>query len=116
MGYSRDGQPWVGRVPGAFLGASASAPAPAPDSDADIDAENTADVDGLWMTAAFTGHGMPVAPRCGIAVAQMILGKENDGVRVPGAWIPSEERVAGARTMELPKTLEDMLRLLPPLD
>ncbi|KAI1190342.1 FAD dependent oxidoreductase [Nemania serpens] len=114
MGYSRDGQPWVGRVPGAFLGAS------------DNDAENTGistsavDVDGLWMTAAFTGHGMPVAPRCGIAVAQMILGKggegEKDGVRVPRAWIPSVERVAGARSMELPRTLEDMLRLLPPLD
>ncbi|KAI1199626.1 FAD dependent oxidoreductase [Nemania serpens] len=106
MGYSRDGQPWVGRVPGAFLGASG----------------RDADVDGLWMSAAFTGHGMPVAPRCGIAVAQMILGRENedeDGgvrVRVPRAWIPSEERVAGARTMELPRTLENMLRMLPPLD
>ncbi|KAI1113694.1 FAD dependent oxidoreductase [Nemania sp. NC0429] len=108
MGYSRDGQPWVGRVPGSFLST---------DSDSSHDHDP---VDGLWMCAAFTGHGMPVAPRCGIVVAQMMLGKEgeddDDAVRVPRAWIPSEERVAGARTMELPRTLEDMLQMLPPVD
>ncbi|KAI2643149.1 FAD dependent oxidoreductase [Xylaria nigripes] len=92
MGYSRDDQPWVGRVPGVFLGS-----------------ENGAD--GLWMSAGFTGHGMPVAPRCGIAVAEMILGKE--GVKVPSAWIVSEERAAKARFMEFPTTLEAMLNSLP---
>ncbi|KAI0536566.1 FAD dependent oxidoreductase [Xylaria digitata] len=93
MGYSRDGHPFVGRVPVTFL------------------AEGGA-VDGLWISAAFTGHGMPVAPRCGIAVAEMILGRESS-VEVPAAWIPSDERISRARSMEFPRTLEDMLRLLP---
>ncbi|KAI0106455.1 FAD dependent oxidoreductase [Nemania sp. FL0031] len=97
MGYSRDGHPWVGRVPGVFLG------------DEVLDAGDPAD--GLWMSAAFTGHGMPVAPRCGIAVAQMMLGKE--GVDLPAGWSPSKERVAGARLMELPRTLEELLKALP---
>ncbi|KAI0414139.1 FAD dependent oxidoreductase [Xylaria grammica] len=96
MGYSRDGHPFVGRVPGAIL--------------AESGAEDAAE--GLWISAAFTGHGMPVAPRCGIAVAEMILGKQG-GVKVPAAWIPSEERISRARSMELPRTLEDMLNSLP---
>ncbi|KAI1305709.1 FAD dependent oxidoreductase [Xylaria venustula] len=99
MGYSRDGHPFVGSVPGSFLAKAR-----------DDASESVAD--GLWISAAFTGHGMPVAPRCGIAVAEMILGKK-DGVKVPAAWIPSEERVARARFLQLPRTLEDMLRSLP---
>ncbi|KAI0427343.1 FAD dependent oxidoreductase [Xylaria sp. FL1042] len=111
MGYSRDSHPFVGRVPGSFLaeaeGESASTSASASKSNAE-----NGTVDGLWISAAFTGHGMPVAPRCGIAVAEMMLGKEG-GVKVPAAWIPSEERIAGARLMQLPRTLEDLLRSLP---
>ncbi|KAI0459958.1 FAD dependent oxidoreductase [Xylaria acuta] len=99
MGYSRDGHPWVGRVPGTVLGETTT------------DAEDAAE--GLWISAAFTGHGMPVAPRCGIAAAEMILGKEG-GVKLPATWIPSQERIARARLMELPRTLEDLLRSLPP--
>ncbi|KAI0871422.1 FAD dependent oxidoreductase [Hypoxylon argillaceum] len=102
MGFSRDGSPWVGRVPGSFLGEEAHAGAAG---------AAAAAAEGLWMSAAFTGHGMPVAPRCGIAVAEMILGKE--GVALPAGWAPTEERVAGARLMELPRTLEDVLRALP---
>ncbi|KAI3336150.1 FAD dependent oxidoreductase [Ustulina deusta] len=100
MGYSRDSHPFVGRVVESFL--------------AGPGAENTtaAVVDGLWISAAFTGHGMPVAPRCGIAVAEMILGKDG-GVEVPAAWVPSEERVARARLLRLPRTLEDIIRSLP---
>ncbi|TGJ85783.1 hypothetical protein E0Z10_g2991 [Xylaria hypoxylon] len=98
MGYSRDGHPFVGRVPGTFLGGKGAESA-----------------DGLWISAAFTGHGMPVAPRCGIAIAEMILGKEG-GVKVPAAWIPSDERVSRARSMELARTLEDVLRSLPAED
>ncbi len=100
MGYSRDSHPFVGRVVESFL--------------AGPGAENTtaAVVDGLWISAAFTGHGMPVAPRCGIAVAEMILGKDG-GVEVPAAWVPSEERVARARFLRLPRTLEDIIRSLP---
>ncbi|KAI1352163.1 FAD dependent oxidoreductase [Xylaria sp. FL0043] len=99
MGYSRDSHPFVGRVPRSFLGEGESSLDKGP-------------VEGLWISAAFTGHGMPVAPRCGIAVAEMILGKEG-GVKLPDAWIPSEERIARARLMQLPRTLEDLLRALP---
>ncbi|KAI1425863.1 FAD dependent oxidoreductase [Xylaria sp. FL1777] len=106
MGYSRDSHPFVGRVPGAFLGADAG------NGDGDGDGDGDGVVDGLWISAAFTGHGMPVAPRCGIAVAEMMLGKTG-GVEVPKAWIPSEERIARARLMQLPRTLEDLLRSLP---
>jgi glycine/D-amino acid oxidase-like deaminating enzyme len=95
MGYSRDGYPWVGRVPGTLT----------------EDTSNT-DADGLWISAAFTGHGMPVAPRCGIAVAEMILGKEG-GVKVPKAWVLSEERIVSARSLELPKSLEELILSLP---
>ncbi|KAI0403245.1 FAD dependent oxidoreductase [Xylaria palmicola] len=104
MGYSRDGDPWVGRVPGSFLG---------PGGGADDNDDDGAVEGGLWISAAFTGHGMPVAPRCGVAVAEMILGREG-GVVLPAGWAPSEDRVARARLMELPRTLEDMLRSLPP--
>ncbi|KAI0443907.1 FAD dependent oxidoreductase [Xylaria telfairii] len=94
MGYSRDSHPWVGRVPGAVVGDEAAA-------------------EGLWISAGFSGHGMPVAPRCGIAAAEMILGKQG-GIKLPAAWIPSPERIASARLMELPRSLEDLIRSLPP--
>ncbi|KAI0490546.1 FAD dependent oxidoreductase [Xylaria cf. heliscus] len=103
MGYSRDGHPWVGRVPGAVLGGGGAG-------------ETEDGAEGLWISAGFTGHGMPVAPRCGIAAAQMMLGKEEGGVQVPAAWVPSRERIARARVMELPRTLEDLIRSLPPED
>ncbi|TRX87927.1 hypothetical protein FHL15_011185 [Xylaria flabelliformis] len=99
MGYSRDSHPWIGRVPATVLDETA-------DDARDVVAE------GLWISAGFTGHGMPVAPRCGIAVAEMILGKK-EGVEVPAAWIPSHERIAKARSMRLPRTLEDLIRSLP---
>ncbi|KAI1812880.1 FAD dependent oxidoreductase [Poronia punctata] len=92
MGYSRDAQPWVGSVPSALL----------PETD----------TDGLWVCAGFTGHGMPVAPRCGVAVAEMMLGKEG-GVELPEAWKPSEERMATVRDMLLPKSLEEFVLSLP---
>ncbi|KAI0552158.1 FAD dependent oxidoreductase [Xylaria curta] len=97
MGYSRDSHPWVGRVPATVLDETA----------------DSADVaEGLWISAAFTGHGMPVAPRCGIAVAEMMLGKKG-GVELPAAWVPSHERITRARSMRLPRTLEDLIRSLP---
>ncbi|KAI3321909.1 FAD dependent oxidoreductase [Xylariaceae sp. AK1471] len=96
MGYSRDSHPWVGRVPGTLLG----------------DANVETGADGLWISAGFTGHGMPVAPGSGIAVAQMILGKES-GAKVPEAWTLSEKRIATARSMALPRTVKDLIRSLP---
>ena len=101
MGYSSDGGPWVGRVPELLLGELS------PDADS---AEASAG--RLWIGAGFTGHGMPVAPRCGIAVAEMILGKEG-GIQVPKCWIASEERAKTARGMSLPRTLDEIIKCLP---
>jgi len=101
MGYSRDTQPWVGRVPSSVAVAQSSG------------SGGSVDVEGLWISAGFTGHGMPVAPRCGIAVAQMILGKKEDVVKLPEAWVPSDARIARARTMELLRSIEEMVLSLP---
>ncbi|XP_044717172.1 FAD dependent oxidoreductase domain-containing protein [Hirsutella rhossiliensis] len=84
MGYSRDRHPWVG-------------------------AEEAAG--GLWISAGYTGHGMPVAARCGVAVADMILGGRG-GVAVPDEFVVSVQRAARARLMELPRTMMDGLELL----
>lgn len=91
MGYSRDGHPWVGSVPAGLSGVEGA--------------------DGLWISAGYTGHGMPVAARCGIAVAEMILGREG-GVEVPGEFAASEKRAEAARLMELPRTTKDKLKML----
>lgn len=96
MGYSGDSSPWVGRVPGTLVSG--------PNADTDTDR--------LWISAGYTGHGMPVAARCGIAVAETILGKESS-VQLPKQWVPSEERVERARRMELPQTIDDMISMMP---
>lgn len=90
MGYSRDSSPWVGGVPETLASGTG----------------------GLWISAGYTGHGMPVATRCGVAVAEMILGKDG-GVQVPKQWIASEERVESARRMELPRTIRELIEMLP---
>ncbi|UNI20831.1 hypothetical protein JDV02_006881 [Purpureocillium takamizusanense] len=101
MGYSRDHMPWVGRVPASLTSSSSSS-----------GVVGTDDVEkGLWISAGYTGHGMPVAARCGVAVAEMILGKEG-GVQVPRGWMASARRAERARGLELPKTRADMLDML----
>lgn len=91
MGYSADENPWVGRVPEGLGGGDS----------------------GLWVTAGYTGHGMPVAARCGIAVAEMVLGKSGHGtVNLPPEWVISEERASAVKSMALPETFEDELRLV----
>ncbi|CAK7563124.1 MAG: hypothetical protein SEPTF4163_000983 [Sporothrix epigloea] len=66
MGFSRDQNPWVGRVPTSAL------------SGERIDRKDTPS--GLYLSAGYTGHGMPSAALCGRAVAGLIkhdLGWEN---------------------------------------
>ncbi|KAH8162170.1 hypothetical protein CIB48_g6066 [Xylaria polymorpha] len=92
MGYSRDGNPWVGRVPSTLLDATGS----------------ESGADGLWISAGYTGHGMPVAPGCAVAVAQMMLG-EKGGLELPKTWVASNERVERARNAKLPEVGEEML-------
>lgn len=97
MGYSRDGSPWVGRVPATLM--------------SDLVDDGT-DSNGLWLCAAYTGHGMPVAARCAIAVAEMMLGKEEGSIQLPLDWMVTEERVKRAREMKMPMTVKDMAQIL----
>lgn len=94
MGYSADGKPWVGQVPEGLGGGA--------------DGEEG----GLWISAGYTGHGMPVAARCGIAVAERILGKTEGGVEVPPEWEISEGRAKTIKSLTMPQTLEEELRVL----
>lgn len=68
MGYSGDGYPWVGAVPEALGGG-----------------------EGLWVSAGYSGHGMPVAARAAMAAAQQILDKKG-GVQLPPEFVMTEER------------------------
>jgi len=82
MGFSRDDLPFVGPVPGH---------------------------DGVYISAGYTGHGMPNAWLCGKAVASMVeqdlAGAKQDeavesavrSVGLPRAYLSSEERLKLAR-------------------
>lgn len=110
MGYSRDGGPWVGPVPSSLLGYNETCT-----EHARIGAR--ASPTGIFISAGYTGHGMPVATQCGIKVAQMMLGEtRNKENRVhdpfPEEWLVSQDRVDRARDMEFPKTEEEMVKLM----
>ncbi|KAI0392612.1 FAD dependent oxidoreductase [Xylariaceae sp. FL0594] len=117
MGYSRDANPWVGSVPAALFPSNRESDGTSTSSRSRRSEKEEEDKrgNGLWISAGFTGHGMPVAPRCGVAVAQMILGKGDDGeaVKVPEEWTPTEARIARARTLELPRSIEETVFGLP---
>ncbi|PHH58467.1 hypothetical protein CDD81_5752 [Ophiocordyceps australis] len=87
MGYSRDARPWVGRVPAQLL----------PRGGEGEEGGKEEEEDGLWICAGFTGHGMPVAPGCGVAVARMLVGRA-DGVHLPPEYVACAERLAVAAT------------------
>ncbi|CAK7225776.1 hypothetical protein SBRCBS47491_006004 [Sporothrix bragantina] len=69
MGFSRDQNPWVGRVPtGALSGENT------------VSSDSHGTPSGLYLSAGYTGHGMPSTSLCGRVVAGMIkrdLGWEN---------------------------------------
>lgn len=88
MGYSRDSCPWVGQVPEALGGG-----------------------EGLYISAGYTGHGMPVASRSGAAAASMMMGKGTGDVKLPPEFVVSEERARQAEKAVLPHTLEDEIRM-----
>lgn len=83
MGFSKDNYPWVGRVPPSLGGGGGE---PGEESH-------------LWISAGYTGHGMPTAARCGIRVAQMMMGK-NKSFEMPEEYEMSEERAERAAKME----------------
>ncbi|KAI4600719.1 hypothetical protein KJ359_012881 [Pestalotiopsis sp. 9143b] len=82
MGYSRDAHPWVGPVPNGLGGGS-----------------------GLWISAGYTGHGMPNAALCGKAVAELMTGA--DEVDLPEEYEISEERAERARARATVKEAEE---------
>jgi glycine/D-amino acid oxidase-like deaminating enzyme len=87
MGYSRDGRPWVGKVPQELGGGK-----------------------GLWMCAGFTGHGMPNASLCAKAVVNEMMGRQLHEKDLPKEFHVSMERVKIARTfveVSLADILED---------
>jgi glycine/D-amino acid oxidase-like deaminating enzyme len=85
MGYSRDGHPWVGGVPG---------------------------MEGLWVCAGYTGHGMPNTSLCGRHIASLVAADvkgqdwrlvEKDAVKskdIPECYVLSQERMEKARELQ----------------
>ncbi|TID23685.1 gb [Venturia nashicola] len=79
MGYSRDNAPWVGGVPG---------------------------MEGVWLCAGYTGHGMPNATLCARAAVELLLANESgkhlasvqkemvEQGRLPSAYLISTDRLA----------------------
>jgi glycine/D-amino acid oxidase-like deaminating enzyme len=77
MGFSRDELPWVGEVSEEVgLGGGK----------------------GLFVSAGFTGHGMPNTWLCGKAAVGLMLGKEE--VDLPGSYRLTKERVERARDLD----------------
>jgi glycine/D-amino acid oxidase-like deaminating enzyme len=81
---SRDEMPWVGRVR-----------------------------PGLWLCAAYTGHGMPNATLCARAVVRLIVADEKgedvagvtgamvEGGEIPECYLLTEDRMAMARSLPI---------------
>ncbi|KAI0594630.1 FAD dependent oxidoreductase [Biscogniauxia sp. FL1348] len=99
MGYTRDGYPLVGRVPGSLGG-----------DDDDDDDDDKAETDpsspdtkggggisggGLWLCAGYSGHGMPNAALCARAVVDMMCGEAE--IDLPPEYELTASRVARAR-------------------
>lgn len=78
MGFSRDNRPWVGEL---------------------VESVGIGGGKGLWISAGFTGHGMPNACLSAKAVAEMMLGSEKDEVDLPSMYHVSKERVEVARSL-----------------
>ncbi len=67
MGYSPDGFPFVGEMPGAT---------------------------GLWLSASFQGHGMVLCWMCARALVEMMEGRDGDAL---STWFPDAFRLTGER-------------------
>lgn len=89
MGYSNDACPWVGEVP-TILGGG----------------------EGLWICAGYTGHGMPVAASCGMAVARMMADLTGGVIEIPDVFRITEDRVKRATKMKASRSLADELDIL----
>ncbi|KAK8176409.1 FAD dependent oxidoreductase-like protein [Phyllosticta citribraziliensis] len=84
MGYSRDNVPWVGKVPG---------------------------LQAAYISAGYTGHGMPNGTLCGKAVVDLLLAEEAGlspaaardkvvhDVGLPRSYLVTDERIQAARAL-----------------
>ena len=66
MGFTGDGMPFIGPVPGE---------------------------EGLWVAAAFQGHGMVFCWGCAKALVKMIYGEDSGGEEFPGVFKVTKERI-----------------------
>ncbi|KAL3457551.1 putative FAD dependent oxidoreductase [Aspergillus heterothallicus] len=97
MGFSADGFPWVGRLPGSVCGRGAK----------------TGSRGAEWISAAFSGEGMVLAWLCGKAVGTMLLRDDGDLAdtesedldRFPEQLLVTEERV---KTAVLPRHVDTL--------
>lgn len=78
MGFSRDNRPWVGELD---------------------DSVRVGGGNGLWISAGFTGHGMPNACLSAKAAVEMMLGSDKKDVDLPSMYHVSRERVEAARSL-----------------
>ncbi|KAJ7159656.1 nucleotide-binding domain-containing protein [Mycena filopes] len=95
LGLSADGQPWVGRVPGAVSGRAEPKPTPAGVKVAHLGLVPA----GEWIAAGFTGEGMTHAWLSGVALAGMVLGESQragDASALPPQFLITEKRVREA--------------------
>ncbi|KAK5693661.1 hypothetical protein LTR97_010230 [Elasticomyces elasticus] len=74
MGFSRDGVPIIGRLPEYVTKRSGT---------------------GEWIAAGFNGYGTGYCLSCGLAIADMLLGKDVSSW-VPSALLVTEERIQGS--------------------
>ena len=96
MGYSRDNLPWVGSLPQAYM----------PGKEQSFKEQGS----NLWISAGYTGHGMPNGFLCGRAVVDMILAVEagksvwdaqnavvNGIYGLPRSYLVTDQRIRRAR-------------------
>lgn len=83
MGFSADGFPWVGRLPGSLTGRGK-----------DTDREGSE-----WVSAAFSGEGMVLAWLCGKALGKMLLLHDEllDREFADLSWFPKQMLVTEER-------------------
>jgi glycine/D-amino acid oxidase-like deaminating enzyme len=94
MGFSADGFPWVGQLPGSLTGRTR--------------ASNKAGEGAEWVCAAFCGEGMVQAWLAGKALATMLLKKDGHSVE-DLSWFPDQLLVTEERINDavLPQVVSD---------
>ncbi|EPQ61158.1 DAO-domain-containing protein [Gloeophyllum trabeum ATCC 11539] len=96
LGISVDGRPWVGRLPPRSTGRRRPLPLP--------DKSRLTSVPSEWISAGYSGEGMPHAWMSGKGLAYMVLGVEKETCLsewFPQSFIVSEQRRRKAKVEDL---------------